>query len=147
MMKRDARPVRLHPEPSVPIKPQRGAIVNVSSTTGVTGMGFAAYCPTKHAVIGLTRNGAHFYESHGIRCNSIAPGGTETPMSIAASPEDQRGQYGADTMALVQPVPLKTFARPEEQASVISFLLSSESSHVNGVNIMVDRGFANTRTS
>ncbi|KAF5556062.1 hypothetical protein FNAPI_5853 [Fusarium napiforme] len=145
MERQDPRPVEFSPSPQTPIKAQRGAIVNVASTTGVTGMGFAAYCPTKHAVIGITRNGAYYYGPHGIRCNSISPGGTTTPMSIGASPAHQRDEYGSEAMALVKPVPLKSFAHPEEQANVISFLLSPESSHVNAVNIMVDGGFTFTR--
>jgi NAD(P)-dependent dehydrogenase (short-subunit alcohol dehydrogenase family) len=108
-------------------------------------MGFAAYTPTKHAVIGLTQNGAYYYGQFGVRCNSIAPGGTATPMSIAATPDDQKARYGAAEMEFVKPVPLRTFAQPEEQASVISFLLSPDSSHVTGVNIMVDGGFTHTR--
>ena len=145
MMLQEPRFVELLPSPTTPIKPQRGAIVNVSSTTAMTGMGFAAYAPTKHAVIGITQNGAYYYGPHGIRCNSIAPGGTATPMSVGASPENERERYGSEEMSLVKPIPLRTFACPEEQASVISFLLSPESSHVNAVNIMVDGGYTFTR--
>lgn len=146
LMRQEPRAVLASPAPSVPTKPQRGAIVNVSSTTGVTGMGFAAYCPTKHAVIGITRNGAYYYGPHGIRCNSIAPGGTATPMSLAATADSDRAKYGSEEMELVKPVPLKVFASPEEQANVISFLLSGEASYVNAVNIMVDGGYTYTRS-
>ncbi|KAF4337284.1 2 5-dichloro-2 5-cyclohexadiene-1 4-diol dehydrogenase [Fusarium beomiforme] len=78
MMTQEPRAIELHPSPSSTIKPQRGAIVNVSSITALTGMGFAAYAPTKHAVIGITQNGAFFYGGQGIRCDPIAPGGTVT---------------------------------------------------------------------
>ncbi|KAH6988316.1 3-oxoacyl-reductase, partial [Ilyonectria sp. MPI-CAGE-AT-0026] len=140
MKSQEPREIALTPAPAAPINPQRGSIVNISSTTGVIGMGFAAYSPTKHAVIGITRNGAYYYGPHGIRCNSVAPGGTMTTMALAAAPEDQKDVMGTEIMELVKPVPLKVYAAPEEQASVISFLLSPESSHVNAVNIMVDGG-------
>jgi NAD(P)-dependent dehydrogenase (short-subunit alcohol dehydrogenase family) len=110
-------------------------------------MGFAAYAPTKHAVIGITQNGALFYGPYGIRCNSVAPGGTLTPMMKASLPEKYRGTdaYKDENCELVQCTALRTLAVPEEQASVVSFLLGSDSSHVTGVNIMVDGGFTFTR--
>jgi NAD(P)-dependent dehydrogenase (short-subunit alcohol dehydrogenase family) len=131
----------------MPIKPQRGAIVNIASITAVTGMGFAAYAPTKHGVIGITQNGAFFYSPHGIRCNSIAPRGTLTPMMLASMPQDLKGQgYQSEDSQICRPIAIRTISCPEEQANVISFLLSSESSHVTAVNIMVDGGFAFTRS-
>jgi NAD(P)-dependent dehydrogenase (short-subunit alcohol dehydrogenase family) len=51
----------------------------------------------------------------------------------------------AEDSPYTQPIALKTWSMPEEQAAVVSFLLSAESSHVTGVNIMVDGGFSNTR--
>jgi NAD(P)-dependent dehydrogenase (short-subunit alcohol dehydrogenase family) len=62
-------------------------------------------------------------------------------MALAASDPEA---YAEDS-PYTQPIALKTWAMPEEQAAVASFLLSAESSHVTGVNIMVDGGFANTR--
>ncbi|KAK5022357.1 hypothetical protein LTR13_011461 [Exophiala sideris] len=137
MLKQEPRTVELSPKPSLAINPQRGAIVNVGSTTAVTGMGFPAYAPTKAAVLEITRNGAFFYSPRGIRCNAICPGGTVTDMSAANSTSADREAYN-------KPIALKVMACPEEQASVISFLLSPESSHVTGNVIMVDGGFSST---
>lgn len=137
MLKQEPRKVSLFPKASIPIKPQRGAIVNIGSTTAVTGMGFAAYAPTKAAVLEITRNGAFFYSPHGIRCNAVSPGATVTAMSQANSVGDDNDIYA-------QPVALKSLACPEEQAAVISFLLSPESSYVTGHTIMVDGGFTDT---
>ncbi|KAL4869731.1 hypothetical protein BDV12DRAFT_195957 [Aspergillus spectabilis] len=143
MLKQEPRAIILHPEPQFSIKPQRGAIVNVASTTATTGMGWPAYAPTKHAVLSITKNGALFYGPKGIRCNSIAPGATLTAMALANSDHDAVREESSYT----KPIALKTWSMPEEQAAVVSFLLSAESSHVTGMNIMVDGGFANTRAS
>lgn len=53
----------------------RGNIVNNSSQAGIKGFpGLAAYCGTKHAVIGLTRAWGVEFAPYGIRVNAISPG-------------------------------------------------------------------------
>ncbi|KIW77154.1 hypothetical protein Z517_09600 [Fonsecaea pedrosoi CBS 271.37] len=148
MMTQERRAVEFSPPSPQSIQPQRGAIVNVASTTAVVGMGFGAYAQTKAAVVTITQNGAFFYGPQGVRCNSISPGGTVTPMMLRNVPEQFRGTdtHEQPGNVLVQPIALKTMARPEEQANVISFLLSAESSQVTGVNILVDGGFTFTRS-
>ncbi|KIX06728.1 uncharacterized protein Z518_04704 [Rhinocladiella mackenziei CBS 650.93] len=145
MLKQEPREVELFPRPSLPIRPQRGAIVNVGSTTAVTGMGFAAYAPTKAACLEITRNGAFFYSPRGIRCNAVCPGATVTAMSAANMVDEVVGSGDRQALENVytRPIALKTMACPEEQAAVISFLLSPESSHVTGNTVMVDGGFSN----
>ncbi|OAG35212.1 hypothetical protein AYO21_10610 [Fonsecaea monophora] len=148
MITQERRAVEFSPPSPQSIQPQRGAIVNVASTTAVVGMGFGAYAQTKAAVVTITQNGAFFYGPQGVRCNSISPGGTVTPMMLRNVPEQFRGTdtHEQPGNVLVQPIALKTMARPEEQANVISFLLSAESSQVTGVNILVDGGFTFTRS-
>jgi len=69
-------------------------------------------------------------------------------MMLASMPEygKEGGNWRESDSALCRPIALKTMACPEEQANVVSFLLSQESSHVTGVNIMVDGGFTFTRS-
>jgi NAD(P)-dependent dehydrogenase (short-subunit alcohol dehydrogenase family) len=60
---------------------RRGAIVNVSSLAGLTGVeGTPAYTAAKHAVVGLTRAAALQYGPLGIRVNVICPSGIKTEM-------------------------------------------------------------------
>ncbi|EME88576.1 uncharacterized protein MYCFIDRAFT_201592 [Pseudocercospora fijiensis CIRAD86] len=146
MMKQSPRRVHFTPAPPKEIPGQRGAIVNVSSVSSLTGLGYAAYTATKHAIIGITRNGAYFYGPHGIRVNALSPGGTVTDLSIAAMPVEIRELLKENDPALASSsVPLQKFAWPQEVANVASFLLSAESSYVNGTNIEVDGGYSNTR--
>ncbi|OAL39674.1 hypothetical protein AYO20_01071 [Fonsecaea nubica] len=139
MLKQSPRGVEIFPAPSLPIKPQRGAIVNIGSTTAVTGMGFAAYAPTKAAVLEITRNGAFFYGPQGIRCNAVCPGATVTPLALSNMHDSVKSDpdYKHEGNRYTEPIALKVMACPEEQASVISFLLSPESSHITGQTIML----------
>ena len=110
-----------------------GAIVNVGSTTGLTGSGGTpAYVASKHAVNGLTRAIAIDYAPHGIRCNSVNMGATDTPMlERAIAFLSSRGK--AD-----EPNPQRTMVKAGalinrnstvwEQAAVILFAASREAS-------------------
>lgn len=147
MTKQEPRAVNILPKPDLPIKPQRGAIVNIGSTTATTGFGFPSYAATKHAVIGITQNGAFLYGNKGIRVNAVSPGMTLTKMALANMEPEDREAFESEENHYIKPIALRTPARPEEQAAVISFLLSAESSHVTGMNIIVDGGWANTRST
>lgn len=130
-----------------------GAIVNVGSIAALTGLpGNPAYVASKHGVSGLTRNIAVDYAKHGIRCNSVNPAGTATPMTEAAyrlvseamakaveagmDPREATGMAGQKTESL-----MKRQATPEEQAAVILFLASEEASNITGVLMPVDGGW------
>jgi NAD(P)-dependent dehydrogenase (short-subunit alcohol dehydrogenase family) len=135
-----------------------GAIVNVGSIAGVAGLvGHAAYVASKHGVIGLTRSAAVDYAEYGIRVNSVNPYGTETAMTrrVAAFMGGVAKMGGSDVEAsavmqsarqLKQSIlqlndPEHRLAKPEEQASVILFLLSDEASNVTGGVYAADGGY------
>jgi NAD(P)-dependent dehydrogenase (short-subunit alcohol dehydrogenase family) len=135
-----------------------GAIVNVGSIAGVTGLvAHAAYVASKHGVIGLTHSAAVDYAEYGIRVNSVNPYGTETAMTrrVAAFMGEVAKMGGSDVEAsavmqsarqLKQSIlqlndPEHRLAKPEEQASVILFLLSDEASNVTGGVYAADGGY------
>ena len=117
-----------------------GAIVNLSSVSGIVGgHNLAAYNASKGAVRLLTKSVAlHCARArYGIRCNSIHPGFTETDMlgSLAAGrdPEALREKLQAG-------VPLGRNARAEEVAAMAAYLAADESSFVTGAEFVIDGG-------
>jgi NAD(P)-dependent dehydrogenase (short-subunit alcohol dehydrogenase family) len=112
-----------------------GAIVNVASTAGQSGVpGMAAYTAVKHGVVGLTRALAVEWGPFGVRVNCICPGATMSPMLMTATPEFRE--------ARLRRIPIGRFGDPIDQASVALFLISERSAYVTGAVIPVDGGVA-----
>ena len=119
--------------------PQRsGAIVNVSSVLGVTGLGSAAgYTAAKHGVIGLTKTAALEASPQGIRVNAVCPGFVETPMA-----QRSRAIVGDEVYAGVRELhALKRLGEAEEIAETIVWLLSDAASFVTGSALLADGGY------
>ena len=114
-----------------------GSIVNVSSTNGLIGnAGLGAYTASKHGVIGLTKSAALEYASKGVRVNVVCPGAVMTPMlerAIAAYPESMK--------TVLEGIPLGGLGQPEEIASAIVWLSSSQASFAVGSVVVIDGGY------
>lgn len=113
-----------------------GRIVNFSSITALDGGGtFSkfAYAAAKAAVIGLTRGGARELGEYGITCNVLLPGPFDTDIMGGKLTEERKASMSSN-------IPVGRVGQPPEIAAVVDFLLSSESSFVNGVSINVDGG-------
>ncbi len=115
-----------------------GAIVNVASVAGLSGIGDrAAYNASKHGLIGLTRTLASEWGGRGVRTNAVCPGWVKTEMDEA----DQAGGYYSDS-DIENRVPMGRFARPNEIAEAIAFLADPAlSGFVNGMELRVDGGW------
>ncbi|UJR78713.1 SDR family oxidoreductase [Sandaracinus amylolyticus] len=124
------------------IRRARGAIVTISSNAGATPrVGMGAYCASKAAATMLTRCLALELAPHGIRCNVVSPGSTDTPMLRrmldGASPSELvRGRPDAFKLG----IPLGRVAAPEDVAQVALFLLSERARHVTLQDVRVDGG-------
>ena len=116
---------------------QGGAIVNMSSITGLVGIvGQPVYSASKHAIIGLTKTAALEYARSGIRINAICPGSILTPMQdpvINGDPEIE-ARIGARH-------PIGRMGTAEEVAAAIHWLCSDAASFVTGCAMTVDGGY------
>ena len=117
-----------------------GSIVNMASIYGVVAPSFdvyegssmtmpAAYSAIKGGVIMFTKYIASYYGPHGIRCNSVAPGGIYN-----GQPESFVERYSLKT-------PLRRMGTPRDISPVVSFLLSDSASYITGQNIVIDGGW------
>ena len=146
MRTQEPRSISFTPAPKHEIPGQRGAIANVVSISGLHAGGLAAYTPSKYAAAAVSKNGAKFYGPSGIRVNALCPGWTMTPMiEQSMGKEGVIGSQENEESPVNQKISLKRMAFAEEQANVLSFLLSDESSYMNGSLIVNDGGYHDIR--
>jgi 3-oxoacyl-[acyl-carrier protein] reductase len=118
---------------AVPMMNQKyGRIVNTASVGAQGNIGQANYSASKAGVIGLTKTLALEWARYNIAVNCVAPGGVKTRMT-AAIPDNIMAQ-------LIERIPLKRMAEPDEIAAVHVFLASDEASYITGQVIWVDGG-------
>lgn len=117
-----------------------GAIVNVSSTAGLTGYFSAAYTASKWAVRGLAKAAAIELAPRGIRVNTICPGLVDTPMALTVKPGHDAEQIKGWYQGNVDMTPLGRGASPDELADAALFLLGPHSSFITGADLAVDGG-------
>lgn len=122
-----------------------GAIVNISSTSGLrwTGAAQIAYAATKAGLIQFSRVLAVQYAKQGIRVNTVVPGQLHTPM-VEVRLAGQRA--GGDVEALLRQrqsrIPLPFMGDGRDTANAALFLASDESRFVTGTEIVVDGGMS-----
>ena len=114
-----------------------GAIVNISSISGVTGQRgiHVAYNASKGAVRTLTKAAAVQHGRDNIRVNSVHPG-LMPPMRTSGRTADP-----VVRAKMLEGVPLRRDGRVEEVANAVLFLASDEASYITGVELYVDGGF------
>ena len=118
------------------LKAARGCLINIASMFSYFGAPhLPAYTSAKTAVVGLTRSLALAYQDDGIRVNAIAPGWIHTDIS---RPGLENTEFNG---RLMQRLPIKRWADPDELAGTALFLASPASALINGVTIPVDGGY------
>jgi len=110
-----------------------GRVIDISSLAGaIGGFGQVSYSASKAGLLGLTKTIALEYARKGITANAVLPGLANTA-AAAAIPEHLRER-------IINTVPSRRIAEPEEIASVVSFLASAGASYVNGAEMFVTGG-------
>ena len=121
---------------------KQGAIVNISSVNGLTGIGEEAYSAAKAAIINLTQNMAVRYGRYNVRTNVICPGTIQTPIwaeRVAKEPDV--------FTKLAKWYPLGRVGQPEDIAKAALFLVSDDAAWITGVTLTVDGGLMAGRGS
>jgi meso-butanediol dehydrogenase/(S,S)-butanediol dehydrogenase/diacetyl reductase len=112
-----------------------GAIVNISSVNGLTGIGEEAYSAAKAGMINLTKNMAVRYGRYQVRANVICPGTIATPIwgeRVAQEPDIFK--------KLARWYPLGRVGQPQDVARAALFLASDEAAWITGATLNVDGG-------
>ncbi len=119
-----------------PMMKQRfGRIINITSIVGVTGnAGQVNYAASKAGIIGMTKSYAQEIATRGITANCVAPGFIETAMT-ADLPDAVKEKMTGN-------IPAGRMGSPEEIASAVAYLASTEASYVTGQTLHVNGGMA-----
>jgi 3(or 17)beta-hydroxysteroid dehydrogenase len=112
-----------------------GSIINIASLAGLRGVpDVIAYSGAKGAIRAMSKSIAVHcgVRRNGVRCNSIYPGGMETPMAAAAR--------GALSEAHAEKAVFTPIGQPSDVADAVVFLASDESRWINGAELVIDNG-------
>lgn len=119
---------------------RRGYVINVGSISSFVGQARTpVYTTTKHAILGLTRSIALDYAAHGIRCNCVCPGITDTPMlreHLNVRPDPK-----AALAERLERVPMGVSLSPLDVAKSILYFSCEDSAGVTGTSLTIDCGY------
>jgi NAD(P)-dependent dehydrogenase (short-subunit alcohol dehydrogenase family) len=122
---------------------RRGAIVNVSSVTGIRAFpGILAYCASKAAVDQLTHCVALEVASKGVRVNAVNPGVVVTNLHRAGGMTEEAYTRFLEHSKTTHP--LGRVGQPEEVAELIYFLASPRAKWITGISCPIDGGRSQT---
>lgn len=120
---------------AVMVKSRFGSILNLTSVSGIVGMGGQVnYSASKAGMIGFTKALAKELASRNVTVNALALGLIDTEMT-GALPEDYRS-------SMIKAIPLGRFGSSAEVARVSAFLLSDEARYITGQVLQFDGGLA-----
>ena len=121
-----------------------GRIVNIASTAALQGYRYtAAYCASKHAILGLSRGVALDVARAGITVNAVCPGFTDTDMATRAI-DNISAKTGRDAETaraeLERLNPQGRLVTPDEVAALVAYLCSDAAASVHGQALALDGG-------
>lgn len=118
------------------VERKHGKMVHFASDAGRVGTsGEVVYSATKGGIIAFAKSLAREHARHNINVNCVSPGPTDTPLlqqEIKDDPELIK--------RMVRLIPFRRVAQPEDQASVVSFLLSKDADYITGQTISCSGG-------
>jgi 3-oxoacyl-[acyl-carrier protein] reductase len=115
------------------IRARRGRIILISSVVALAGSpGQTNYAASKAGLIGLARSLAREIGGRGVTVNVVTPGFVTTDMTLAL-PEARQAE-------ILDQIPLRRMARPEEVAAAVTWLASEGAGYITGAVIPVDGG-------
>ena len=118
------------------------AIMVTGGTSGIGRTKAERFCP-KGAIGQFTKSLAIDYAAYGIRVNCVCPGTIDTPLTrdaISLRAKEKGISQQEIYQILSEESPLKRLGKPEEVASVVTFLMSDEASYITGALIPIDGG-------
>lgn len=114
-------------------------VVNIGSVNSFVGQANTpGYNASKAAILNLSKSIAIDYAADGIRCNTVCPGITDTPML-----REHMGSEEALTQRLTR-APINRVLSTYEIAKAVAYLSSEDSSGITGTNIVIDGGYLAT---
>ncbi|MFD7095519.1 2,3-dihydro-2,3-dihydroxybenzoate dehydrogenase [Streptomyces xanthophaeus] len=120
-----------------------GSIVTVASNAaGIPRTRMAAYAASKAASVMFTKCVGLEYAGSGVRCNTVCPGSTDTPMQRALWTDPQAPQrvLDGDLASYRTGIPLRRIADPQDIADSVAFLCSDQARHITMQDLYVDGG-------
>jgi NAD(P)-dependent dehydrogenase (short-subunit alcohol dehydrogenase family) len=127
---------------ALPLMADGGSIIVTSSVDGAMGgPGRSVYAATKAADRNLVRSWFQELSDRGIRVNAVSPAATETPGLASLAGQKRAGDFFAE---MATRMPGGRNIRPEEVAAAVTFLASDDASGINGFDLQVDAGWAQT---
>lgn len=116
------------------IEAKAGKIVNIASDAGRVGsMGETVYAATKGGLIAFTKSLAREMARYQINVNCVCPGPTDTPLFNTQVEGNLRE-------ALMNAIPFRRLAQPEDIANAIAFMMSPKSGYITGQVLSVSGG-------
>jgi len=115
------------------LKNKSGKIVNITSVVGHTGnLGQANYTASKAGIVAMSKSLAIEYAKKNININCISPGFIQTAMTDKIDDKFKE--------VIISKIPSARLGKPDDIANAVLFLISDQSSYINGETIHVNGG-------